>query len=82
LLCDRFWKKSNEFNITTHQLVKEFKATYDTITRNEIYVIMAEFDFLTKLILLAKTTLKTASKYRAIVRTPSIRGRGIDKETY
>jgi hypothetical protein len=38
-------EKSNEFNITTHHLFIDYKAAYDTITRNEIYVIMAELDF-------------------------------------
>jgi hypothetical protein len=37
--------KSNEFNITTHHFFISFKAAYDTITRNEIYVIMVELDF-------------------------------------
>jgi hypothetical protein len=29
--------KSNEFNITTHHLFIDFKAAYDTITRNKTY---------------------------------------------
>jgi hypothetical protein len=31
-------EKCNEFNITTHHLFIEFKAAYDTIIRNEVYV--------------------------------------------
>jgi hypothetical protein len=34
-------EKCNEFNITTRHLFIDFKAAYDTITRNEIYVIMS-----------------------------------------
>jgi hypothetical protein len=40
-------------------LERDFKAAYDKITRNEIYVIMAELDFPTKLIRLIKATLPT-----------------------
>jgi hypothetical protein len=43
-------EKRNEFNI---------KAAYDTITRNEIYLITAELNFSTKLIRLTKATLTT-----------------------
>jgi hypothetical protein len=31
-------KKCSEFNITTHHLFKDFKAAYETIIRNEVYV--------------------------------------------
>jgi hypothetical protein len=31
-------EKCNEFNITTHHLFIDFKAAYDTIIRNEVYV--------------------------------------------
>jgi hypothetical protein len=31
-------EKYNEFNITTHHLFRDFKAAYDTIIRNEVYV--------------------------------------------
>jgi hypothetical protein len=34
----QFLDKSNEFNITTHHLFIDFKAAYDNITRNEVYV--------------------------------------------
>jgi hypothetical protein len=33
-----------QFNITTHHLFIDFKATYETIARNEIYVIVVELD--------------------------------------
>jgi hypothetical protein len=35
-------EKCNEFNITTHHLFIDFKAAYDTILRNEVYVEMSE----------------------------------------
>jgi hypothetical protein len=44
-------------NITTHHLFIDFKAAYDTIIRNEVYVGMSKFNFLTKLIRLTKVTL-------------------------
>jgi hypothetical protein len=50
--------KSNEFKITTLNIFIDFTAVLDTITRNEIYVIMAEFDYPTKLIPLTKTTMR------------------------
>jgi hypothetical protein len=50
-------EKCNEFNITAHQLFIDFKATYDTIMRNEVYVGMSELIFPTKLIRLTKATL-------------------------
>jgi hypothetical protein len=47
-------EKCNEFNITTHHLFTDFKAAYDTIIRNEVYVGMSELNFPTKLIRLTK----------------------------
>ena len=37
----------------------DFKAAYDTIIRNEVYVAMLELEFPTKLIRLTKATLPT-----------------------
>jgi hypothetical protein len=50
-------EKCNEFNITTHHVFLDFKAAYDTIKRNEVYVGMSELNFPTKLIRLIKSTL-------------------------
>jgi hypothetical protein len=47
----------NEFNITTHHIFIDFKAPYDTIIKNEVYVGMSEVNFSTKLIRLTKATL-------------------------
>jgi hypothetical protein len=55
-LC-QILEKCNEFNITTHHLFKDFKAAYDTIIRNEVYVGMSELNFPTKWIRLTKATL-------------------------
>jgi hypothetical protein len=52
-------EKCNELNITTHHLFIDFKAAYDTIIRNEVYVGMSELNFPTKLIRLTKATLTT-----------------------
>jgi hypothetical protein len=41
-------EKCNEFNITTHHLFIDFKAAYDIIIRNEVYVGMSELNFPTK----------------------------------
>jgi hypothetical protein len=55
---DQLFEKCNEFNITTHHLFIDFKAAYDTIIRNKVYVAMSELNFPnTKLIRLTKTTL-------------------------
>jgi hypothetical protein len=50
-------EKSNEFNITTHHPFIDFKAAYDTLIRNEVYVGMSKLNFPTKLIRLTKATL-------------------------
>jgi hypothetical protein len=54
-------EKCNEFNITKHHLFIDFKAAYDTIIRNEVYVGMSELNFPTKLIRLTKATLTTVT---------------------
>jgi hypothetical protein len=41
----------------THDLFKDFKAAYDTIIRNEVYVAMSELNVPTKLKRLTKATL-------------------------
>jgi Reverse transcriptase (RNA-dependent DNA polymerase) len=51
-------EKGNEYNIPTHHLFIDFKAAYDTIIRNKVYVSMLELDF-PKLIRLTKATLTT-----------------------
>jgi hypothetical protein len=38
-------EKCNEFSITTYHLFIDFKAAYDTIIRNEVYVGMSELNF-------------------------------------
>jgi hypothetical protein len=50
-------EKCNEFNITTHHLFIDFKAAYDTIIRNEVYVGMSELNFPIQFIRLTKATL-------------------------
>jgi hypothetical protein len=52
-------EKCNEFNITTHHLFIDFKAAYDTIIRNEVYVGMSELP--TKLMRFTKATLTTVT---------------------
>jgi endonuclease/exonuclease/phosphatase family metal-dependent hydrolase len=52
-------EKGNEYNIQTHHLFIDFKAAYDTIIRNEVYVSMSELNFPTKLIRLTMATLRT-----------------------
>jgi hypothetical protein len=54
-------EKCNEFKITTHHLFIDFKAAYDTIIRNEVYVGISELNFPTKLIRLTKATLTTVT---------------------
>jgi Reverse transcriptase (RNA-dependent DNA polymerase) len=52
-------EKGNEYNIQTHHLFKDFKAAYDTIIRNEVYVSMSELSIPKKLIRLTAATLNT-----------------------
>jgi hypothetical protein len=40
-------EKCNKFNFTTHHLFIDFKAAYDTIIRNVVYVGMSELNFST-----------------------------------
>jgi hypothetical protein len=47
--------------ITTQHLFIDFKAAYDTIIRNEVYVGMSELNFPTKLIRFTKATLTTVA---------------------
>jgi hypothetical protein len=56
--------------MTTHHLLTDIKAAYDTIITNEIYVIMAEIDFPTKLIRL--TTFKCCVKYLSRIVVPLV----------
>jgi hypothetical protein len=44
-------------NITTHHLFIDFKAAYDTIIRNEVYVGMSGLNFPSNIIRLTKATL-------------------------
>jgi hypothetical protein len=56
-----------------NHLFIDFKAAYDTIIRNEIYVGMSELNFPTKLIRFTKATLTivtAASKYKPTVLNP------------
>jgi hypothetical protein len=57
LCTGQILEKCNEFNITTHHLFIDFKAAYDTIIRNEVYVGMSELNFSTKFERLTKATL-------------------------
>ena len=50
-------QKTNEFNIDTHHLFIDFKAAYDTICREELFVAMSEFQIPQKLIQLCRMTL-------------------------
>jgi hypothetical protein len=72
--CERKWVPVSQFNNRPavrsetdsgkkqriqHHLFIDFKAAYDTITRNGIYVIMVELDFPATLIRLTTATLTT-----------------------
>jgi hypothetical protein len=50
-------EKCNEFNITIHHLFIDFKAAYDTIICNEVYVGMSELKYPTKWIRFTNATL-------------------------
>jgi Reverse transcriptase (RNA-dependent DNA polymerase) len=40
----KIFEKGKEHNIQTHNLFIDFKAAYDTIIRNEVYVSMSELN--------------------------------------
>ena len=46
-----------EYNLQTHHLFINFKAPYDSVTRNELWQIMSEHGFPAKLIRLIRATL-------------------------
>ena len=50
-------QKTNEFKIDTHHLFIDFKAAYDSISREELFDAMAEFNIPQKLIQLSRMTL-------------------------
>jgi hypothetical protein len=50
--------KSHEMNTETDHLFIDFKAAYDSINREQLWILMAEFGFPHKLIRLLKATLK------------------------
>ncbi|XP_055533253.1 uncharacterized protein LOC129723146 isoform X2 [Wyeomyia smithii] len=47
-----------EYNLQTHHLFIDFRAAYDSVKRNELWQIMIEHDFPTKLIRLIRATLE------------------------
>jgi hypothetical protein len=65
LVLRQILEKCNEFNITTHHLFIDFKAAYDIIIRNEVYVGMSELNFPTKLIKkpMARQSLREVSQF-------------------
>jgi hypothetical protein len=59
--------------MTTHHLFIDFKAAYDTIIRNGVYVGVSGLNFPTKLIRLTKATLTIGTccvKYKTTVPNP------------
>ena len=50
--------KFREYNLQTHHLFVDFKAAYDSVKRNELWQIMLEYGFPTKLIKLSRMTLE------------------------
>ena len=49
--------KFREYNLQTHHRFVDFKAAYDSVKRNELWHIMLEHGFPTKLIKLIRATL-------------------------
>jgi hypothetical protein len=49
-------EKCYEYNITLHQLFIDFKQGYDSVTMNNLYSIMRQFQILKKLISLLQMT--------------------------
>ena len=53
MILDKF----REYNLQTHHLFIDFKAAYDSVTRNELWQIMFEHGFPAKLIRLIRAML-------------------------
>ncbi len=51
-------QRGSEFNVQTHHLFIDFKQAYDQVKRRELFVVMKELGFETKLIRLVRATLK------------------------
>lgn len=68
LFCIRqVLEKGREFNVEMHHLFVDFKAAYDSVIREKLWSIMAEFGFPNKLIALTRLTL-THVKARVKIR--------------
>ncbi|XP_055525883.1 uncharacterized protein LOC129718811 [Wyeomyia smithii] len=50
--------KFREYNLTTHHMFVDFRAAYDSVKRNELWQIILEHGFPTKLIKLSRMTLE------------------------
>jgi len=54
-------EKCREFNISTYHLFIDFKAAYDSVDRNELFHVMADLGFPSKLTRLVRATLTNVS---------------------
>jgi hypothetical protein len=59
-------EKCYEYNITLHHLFTDFKQAYDSVTRNNLYSIMRQFQIRKKLISLVQMTRSGRLKSRVI----------------
>jgi len=58
-------EKTKEFGIETHHSFIDFKSTYDTLKRDQLYNVMGEFNIPNKLIRLTRMTMEnTKSQVR------------------
>ena len=56
-------EKAWEHNVEIHQIFVHFQKAYDSIPRDKLYAIMANFGILNKLIRLTKATMENSTYY-------------------
>jgi len=56
-----YWKKAWEHNVEIHQIFVDFQKAYDSIRRDKLYAIMADFGIPNKLIRQTKATVENST---------------------
>lgn len=62
-------EKCREYNVPTHHLFIDFKAAYDTVDRDQLWLIMHEYGFPDKLTRLIKATMDRVMCYVRVSQT-------------
>ena len=73
-------EKTKEFGIETHDLFIDFKSAYDTVSREQLYNAMSEFNIPNKLIRLTWMTMehtKSQDRIQSDLSDPVTRKKGL-----